>query len=293
MKQSNQAVCWCGGYAVANCTQCGQPLCDRHAHNSYARSGSQLLTDFLAQLPDPIHFNIRVGVARKANEEMITSYRNRHVCLECHKENVDNEFLRRKALIQIPEDKFSFTVWLILDSGYQSESVGRNAGRRTSFSGSTVPQLENEEIIEGWLHFAQAHNVPPDKTISVVTETRTKRPDAAWLAKMLFGEYIVRKGQEELPAWLIHRTFCIHTPSGYDYEARYDYFSGYLAVEGIYGFEPPSLVADPFPLEGVLKRIAKARGLSQPPTHWVENFSPDQFNHWLSNDAPLAIWPSS
>lgn len=148
--------CTCGGYPVANCTQCQNPLCNQHAYKRYAYPSTdeyKRLETFLSKFPNPVVRGEKFDVAALVSSQLIMSYEDKHVCLSCHQQNVQRDASKLLKGPTIPEDKVDFMMWLIFESPFRKLI---SLGYQTN-----VPfRLSDEEVIRFWLRFARRAKVP-------------------------------------------------------------------------------------------------------------------------------------
>lgn len=147
--------CTCGGYPVANCTQCQNPLCNQHAYKLYAHPSTdeyKRLEAFLSKFPNPVVCGEKFDIAALVSNQLIKSYEDRHICLNCHQKNVQRDASELLKGLTIPEGKVDFLMWLFFDSPFR---------KQISISDHRyVPYLSDEELVRFWLLFSRRAHVP-------------------------------------------------------------------------------------------------------------------------------------
>jgi hypothetical protein len=267
--------CWCGGFSVAYCTQCKQPLCVKHANNPYPRPqkpfGRETTESINAytyfNVEDPSVHGIRIWVSLTASENVLAGYGERHVCRECYTADTHTEHARILQSLSLPQLEamtlFEFAVFMLF-SGYHFSVQAVQIAEALN--------LTSQRIIQGWLKIAKQEQVAPEMT--VVTESQTKRKQSS--SGEISGWQFVTENTDSFEGtdW---RARCfmrvLITPDGDAYQLPKPIKGEDYAPCRIRDIPSPWPEDDPYPSDsmrstnlmlfyGVTKRIAALRGIT-------------------------------
>jgi len=232
---SRTPKCWCGGYSVAECTQCNEPLCQKHAQKDFPgweygnNDWSKLLSFY--EVKEPVVAGVPFAVTAMMASMTTRYYGDRYVCIDCHKKNVRRVLTRFKKTVPWPDGLLASILFVAIVMNQ------RNSFLTPSIIAHTIcyPLDETttaEAIAAEWPKLAERYAIPCN---DVITESEVVIATKKFLGIPYDS---TRKVSRQIPVWQMGNI-------GW-YDREYDPESlggsapakGYVTQQGRIGFAP-------------------------------------------------------